>query len=48
MADDWDEALKRFDERTVKRRARAKEQDEKAQEMIREAQERQDSDKPDK
>jgi hypothetical protein len=46
MADDWDEALKRFDERTLKRRAKAKEQEEKAQELIREAQERHDSDKP--
>jgi hypothetical protein len=47
MADDWEKALKRFDERTVKRRAQAKEHDEQAQEMIREAQDRHDSDKPD-
>jgi hypothetical protein len=31
MTDDWNEALKRFDELTVKRRERAKENDEKAQ-----------------
>ena len=43
MADDWNEALKRFDERTVKRREKAKENDEKAQEVIREAEERQDN-----
>jgi len=47
MAGDWDEALKRFDERTVKRRAKAKEHDDEAQEIIREAQERHDSEKPD-
>jgi hypothetical protein len=46
MADDWNEALKRFDERTAKRRARAKEQEEKAREVIREAQERQGNDEP--
>lgn len=40
MADEWDEALKRFDERTVKRRERAKENDEKAQQVIRDAEER--------
>jgi hypothetical protein len=40
MADDWNEALKRFDERTVKRRERAKENDEEAQRVIREADER--------
>jgi hypothetical protein len=33
MADEWDEALKRFDARTVKRRERAKEHDQKAQEI---------------
>ena len=47
MDDDWNEALKRFDERTTKRREKAKEQDEKAQEVIREARERRDTDKPD-
>ena len=36
MDGEWSEELKRFDERTTKRRVRAKEQDEKAQEMIRE------------
>jgi hypothetical protein len=40
MTDDWNEALKRFDELTVKRRERAKENDEKAQQVIREAEER--------
>lgn len=40
MADDSNDALKRFDERTVKRRERAKQNDEKAQQVIREAEER--------
>jgi hypothetical protein len=31
MTDEWGEALERFDKLTVKRRARAKEQEEKAQ-----------------
>ena len=44
MDKDWNEALKRFEERTVKRRERAKENDEKAQEVIREAEERHGSD----
>ena len=43
MDDDWNEALKRFDERTMKRRERAKEHEEEAQQVIREAEERQDS-----
>jgi hypothetical protein len=46
MADEWDEALKRFDERTAKRRVKAKENDEKAQQVIREAEERHASDHP--
>jgi hypothetical protein len=47
MADDWDEALKRFQERTLKRRERAKGHEEEAQQIIREAEERQDDkDKP--
>jgi hypothetical protein len=46
MADEWDEALKRFDERTVQRRERAKEHDQKAQEIIRQAEERHGSEKP--
>jgi len=47
MADeDWKKELKEFDERTAKRRAKAKEQNDKAQEMIREAEERRDRDKP--
>ena len=29
--DDWDKEMERLDERTAKRRAKAKEQDEKAQ-----------------
>jgi hypothetical protein len=41
--DDWDEALKQFEEKTVKRRERAKENDEEAQRVIREADERHDS-----
>jgi hypothetical protein len=40
--DDWDKAIERLDERTAKRRAKAKEQDDKAQELIREAEERRD------
>ena len=37
MADEeWKKELAQFDERTTKRRARAKEQDDKAQDMIRE------------
>ena len=46
MADDWNEALKRFDERTVKRREKAKEHEEEAQQVIREAEERHEADKP--
>ena len=46
MAEDWNEALKRFDERTVKRQAKAKEYDDEAQNLIREAEERHDKDKP--
>jgi hypothetical protein len=43
MADEeWKKELAQFDERTTKRRVRAKEQDEKAQDMIREADERRD------
>jgi hypothetical protein len=44
--DDWDKEMERLDERTAKRRAKAKEQDEKAQELIREAEERRKTDKP--
>jgi hypothetical protein len=44
--DDWDKAMERLDERTAKRRAKAKEQDEKAQELIREAEERRDRNTP--
>jgi hypothetical protein len=36
--------VEQFDERTTRRRANAKEQDEKAQEMTREAEERRDRD----
>lgn len=46
MAEEWSEELKRFDERTRKRRARAKEQDDKAREVIRDAEERPDIEKP--
>ena len=46
MADEWEEALKRFDERTAKRREKAKENNEKAQQVIREADERHGGDKP--
>ena len=46
MDDEWKKELERFDERTAKRRARAKDQEEKAQEMIREAEERRDRDTP--
>ena len=44
--DEWDETLKRFNERTARRRARAKENDEKAQQIIREAEDRHATDKP--
>jgi hypothetical protein len=46
MDEEWKKELERFDERTAKRRARAKEQEEKAQEMIREGVERRDRDAP--
>jgi len=46
MDDEWKKELDRLDERTANRRARAKEQDEKAQDLIREAEERRDRDKP--
>jgi hypothetical protein len=47
MADEeWKKALEQFDERTTKRRIEAKKQDEKAQEMIREAEERRDQSTP--
>jgi hypothetical protein len=44
MAGDWNEALERFDGQTMKRRERAKEHDEQAQQVIREAEERHRSD----
>jgi hypothetical protein len=44
--DEWKKELQRFDERTKKRRAKAKEQEENAQDMIREAEERRERDKP--
>jgi len=44
--DDWDREMKRLDDRTAKRRARAKEQDEEMQKAIREAEERREWDKP--
>jgi hypothetical protein len=43
MAEDWNEAIKRFDERTEKRRERAKENDEEAQRIIRETDQRRGS-----
>jgi hypothetical protein len=47
MADEeWKKALEQFDERTTKRRIKAKEHDEKAQAMIREAEERRDKSTP--
>jgi hypothetical protein len=46
MPDDWDKEMERLDERTAKRRAKAREQDEKAQELIREAEERRNRDRP--
>jgi hypothetical protein len=45
MNDDWDKQMERLDDRTAKRRAKAKEQDEKAQDLILEAEERRDRDK---
>lgn len=44
--DDWDKEMERLDERTAKRRAKAKEQEEEAQKLLREAEERWDRDKP--
>jgi hypothetical protein len=47
MADDeWDKQMEELDERTAKRRAKAKELDDKMQKEIREAEERRDRDKP--
>jgi hypothetical protein len=46
MPDDWDKEMERLDERTAKRRAKAKEQDEEMQRAIREAEQRRDHDKP--
>ena len=45
MTDDWDKQMRELDERTAKRRADAKELEEKMQEAIREAEERRDRDK---
>ena len=45
MVDEWSEELQRFHERTAKRRAKAKEHDDEAQAVIREADERADRDK---
>ena len=44
--DDWDTEMKRLDDRTAKRRAKAKEQDEEMQKAILEAEERRERDKP--
>jgi hypothetical protein len=44
--DDWDKEMERLDERTAKRRAKAKEQEEEAQKLLREAEERRKTDKP--
>jgi hypothetical protein len=44
--DDWGKEMERLDDRTAKRRARAKEQDEEMQKAIREAEERRERDKP--
>jgi hypothetical protein len=44
--DEWKKELQRFDERTKKRRAKAKEQEEKAQDLIRDSEQRRDSEKP--
>ena len=45
MADEWNEELKRFHERTEKRREKAKEHEEQTQRIIRESEERRDQDK---
>ena len=42
--DDWDEQMRRLDERTAKRRAKLKDQDEAIQQELREAGERQAKD----
>lgn len=44
--DDWDKEMERLDERTAKRRAKAKEQEEEAQKLLRDAEERRKTDKP--
>jgi hypothetical protein len=44
--DNWDQQMEHLDERTAKRRARAKEQDDEVQKLIREAEERRERDKP--
>jgi hypothetical protein len=44
--DEWDKELERLDERTAKRRAKAKEQEEEAKRLLREAEERRKTDKP--
>jgi hypothetical protein len=44
--DDWDKQMERLDDKTAKRRAKSKEQDEEVQKAIREAEERRDRDKP--
>ena len=44
--DDWGKEMERLDDRTAKRRAKAKEQDEEMQKAIREAEERRERDKP--
>lgn len=46
MPDDSDMEMERLDGRTAKRRAKAREQDEKPQELIREAEERRNRDRP--
>ena len=44
--DDWGKEMERLDDRTAQRRARAKQQDEEMQKVIREAKERRKRDKP--
>jgi hypothetical protein len=46
MTDEWKKELERLDEQTAKRRVRVRELDQEGQELMREAEERRDRDKP--
>jgi hypothetical protein len=46
MTDEWRKELERLDEQAAKRRVQVKELDQEGQELIQEAEERRDRDKP--